>query len=40
MEALAREKVVEEGGEIEFGKFYSKPTYVESEIDQPPKKEE
>ena len=35
-EALAREKVVEAGGEIEFGKWYQSVQFEESEIDNMP----
>lgn len=35
-EALAREKVVENGGEIEFGKWYQSVQFQEDEIDNMP----
>jgi hypothetical protein len=35
-EALAREKVVENGGEIEFGKWYQTVQFQEDEIDNMP----
>lgn len=36
-EAKAREEVREAGGEIEFGKYYSTPSYEEDEEDKIPK---
>ena len=35
-EAKAREAIVEGGGEIEFGKWYSKPTFQEEAVDAMP----
>eukprot|EP01041_Mallomonas_annulata_P012784 gene12783-26954_t len=36
-EALAREKIIENGGEIEFGKYYSDSTnFVSEEVDKMP----
>ena len=35
-EALAREKVVENGGTIEFGKWYQYPTFTAEGIDNMP----
>ena len=35
-EAIAREKVMEEGGEIEFGKWYQNAKFQENEIDNMP----
>ncbi len=39
---MAREKVLENGGELEFGKFYSSGStaFVEDEIDTVPKEAE
>ena len=39
-EALAREKVVENGGTIEFGKWYQYPTFTAEAIDTMPTQNE
>ena len=40
MEAIAREKHIENGGELEFGKYYSVMEYEQEAIDQHPKQKE
>eukprot|EP01039_Chlorochromonas_danica_P008666 gene8665-9550_t len=36
-EALARERILANGGEVEFGKYYSGHTFSETELDKVPK---
>lgn len=38
-EALARERVIANGGKVEFGKYYSAHTFSETELDKVPENE-